>query len=178
MTTRTVRIVYTSLLAVLVTVGCRSRAAADNTSTDSAANASDALALRLERGPCLGRCPEYVVELFDNGAVRFEGRKNVKSLGEQRANIPAADVRALRQRLLEAGFATADTAYVGGSPNCGRYFTDGPQLTLSTTVGAAIKSVHVEAGCTGSPRYLTTLAAQVDSVARTSAWIAGNGDNK
>ncbi|MEQ1690507.1 MAG: DUF6438 domain-containing protein [Gemmatimonas sp.] len=178
MTTITRRVAHIAALATLAVVGCRSRAASDNTSATSTAGAPASLALRLERGPCFGRCPEYVVELFSDGAVRFEGRKNVKSLGEQRANVLAADVLALQRRLLDAGFSKADSAYVGGSPNCGRYFTDGPQLILSAPVGAAIKSVHVEAGCTGSPRYLTTLAAQVDSVARTSAWIAGNGETK
>ncbi|MBL0171954.1 MAG: hypothetical protein IPP90_14780 [Gemmatimonadaceae bacterium] len=178
MITRTGVSMRAVLLIAVVALSCRSRAGADKSAAANGASASGALALRLERGPCYGRCPEYTVELFDDGAVHFVGLKNVASLGAQKATVAAADVGALRKRLLDAGFASADTAYVGGSANCGQYFTDGPQLVLSTPIGATLKSVHLEAGCMGAPTYLKTLAAQVDSVARTSAWIAGKGDNK
>ena len=136
-----------------------------------------ALAVRLERQPCYGRCPEYVVELFADGRVRYEGRKNVATLGEKTANIAAGDVTALLKQFADSGFATADSAYVDGSPNCGQYHTDGPQVILAALVGSQLKSVHIDTGCTGRPKYLTALATQVDSVARIAAWI-GSGDNK
>lgn len=175
-------------LLMAMTLGataCGSRAAPDGASsagagdTVAAASAmqSNALAVRLERRACYGRCPEYVVELFSDGRVRYEGLKNVTTMGEATAALPVADVRALLQRFADAGFATTDSAYVEGSPHCGQYHTDGPHAVIAALIGSTLKSVHVDTGCTERPPYLSTLAAQVDSVARTSAWV-GNGDAK
>jgi hypothetical protein len=165
------------LLSVGLTA-CRSTAK-DGSASNSATvdtSPSGALAVRLERGPCYGRCAEYVVELFDDGAVRFDGRRNVKTLGVQRGTIAVSAVRTLQQQFADAGFATADTAYVEGAAGCGRYFTDGPQTIVSVRIGTVMKTIHLDAGCTGAPRYLHTLASQVDSVARTSAWVTGTGE--
>jgi hypothetical protein len=134
------------------------------------------MAVRLERQPCYGRCPEYVVELFFDGRVRYVGTRNVKVSGEQTANIAAADVTALLKQFADAGFASADSAYVEGSPHCGRYHTDGPHAVIGAQLGSTFKSVHIDTGCTERPQYFSTLAAQVDSVTRAYLWVAGNGD--
>jgi hypothetical protein len=130
--------------------------------------------VRLERGACFGRCAEYVVELSADGVVRFEGRNNVRQLGEHRGTVAPAAVQALLQQFAKAGFATADSAYVEGSRGCGQYFTDGPRTRLAAMAGGTLKSVQLDAGCTSAPRYLNTLASAVDSVARTNTWITGN----
>jgi hypothetical protein len=154
--------------ALSATSACRSRAAAEY--------APDAIVVRLERGACFGQCAEYVVELSADGAVRFEGRNNVRQLGEQRGAVAPAAVKALLQQFEKAGFATADSAYVEGTPGCGQYFTDGPRTRLAAMAAGRLKSVQLDAGCTSAPRYLNTLASAVDSVARTNTWINRNGD--
>jgi hypothetical protein len=160
-------------LAVLVVgpLACRSHAA-------SGAATPGTVAVRLERGPCFGRCAEYVVEIFDDGRVHYEGRKNVTSLGAQQASIAASAVRALQQQFVSAGFASLDSAYVEGAKGCGRYLPDGPRTVLGAHVGAGMKTIQHDAGCTGAPRVLQTLAAQVDSVARTRVWTTGTGGSK
>lgn len=158
----------TVLTALCATTACRSRAVADR--------APDTVVVRLERGACFGQCAEYVVELSADGAVRFEGRNNVRQLGEQRATITPAAVQALLEQFATAGFANADSAYVEGSPGCGQYFADGPRARLAAMTGTTLKSVQLDAGCTSAPRFLNTLASAVDSVARTNTWINGNGD--
>jgi hypothetical protein len=172
------------VLLTVVAAACHSGGASNSASNDASNGASTSVpptgtaAVRLERGPCFGRCAEYVVELFDDGAVRFTGRRNVTVLGAQQGRITSSAVRALQQRFTDAGFATADSAYVEGSKGCGRYLPDGPGTVLGLRVGTAIKSVHLDAGCTGAPRFLNALAAQVDSVAQTSAWIASSGEKR
>ena len=160
--------ILAALAALCATTACRSRAGADH--------AADAVVVRLERGACYGQCAEYVVELSADGAVRFEGRSNVRQLGEQRATVAPAAVQALLRQFADAGFATADSAYVEGSRGCGQYFTDGPRTRLAAMAGGTLKSVQLDAGCTSAPRFLNTLASAVDSVARTNTWINGNGD--
>ena len=169
---------FAALVLGSVMAGCRSRAGADGAgASDTAASTttvpSTALAVRLERQPCYGRCPEYTVEVFFDGRVRYVGNKNVQVLGEQSANIAVADVSALLKLFADAGFATADSAYVEGSPRCGRYFTDGPHAVIGAHLGNTFKSVHIDAGCSERPQYFSTLAAQVDSVTRAHLWVNG-----
>jgi len=188
MNIRNCRSLIVAVTVLFAVMACRARTVADGAtaSADTSASAAPvaaaavppgALAVRLERQPCYGRCPEYVVELFADGRVRYEGRRNVATLGEKTANIAAGDVTALLRLFASAGFATADSAYVDGSPHCGQYHTDGPHVIMAALVGSQLKSVHIDTGCTERPKYLSTLATQVDSVARIAAWI-GNGDNK
>jgi Domain of unknown function (DUF6438) len=162
-----------ALAAIATTMyACRSSASA------SATAEAGTVAVRLERGPCFGRCPEYVVEILDDGTVRFEGKKNVASTGAKRSTIAVTAVRALQQQFTTAGFAALDSAYVEGAKGCGRYLPDGPRTVLGARGSTSMKSVQHDAGCTSAPRVLQTLAAQVDSVARTSAWVTGTGGSK
>jgi hypothetical protein len=57
----------------LLSVACRGRGAAARAESGAADNgsANSQAAVRLERGPCRGFCPEYTVELFDDGNVRL-----------------------------------------------------------------------------------------------------------
>ncbi len=164
--------VTVALFVVTTTVlACRPHATPD-------AAAAGNVAVRLERGPCFGRCTEYVVEIFDDGTVRFDGRKHVTVLGAQRASIAVSAVRALQQQFVSAGFASLDSAYVEGAKGCGRFLPDGPRTVLGARTSTSMKTVQHDAGCTSAPRVLGALAAQVDSVARTSVWITGTGENK
>lgn len=134
--------------------------------------------ISLERQTCYGRCPAYLVQLFADGTVRFEGRQHVPVAGVQQARIDAADVRALQQRFEDDGFAGADSSYAHEGANCGQYFADGPQFTLSARIGARRTVVHLDSGCTAAPRFLTSLAAAVDSVARTHIWLPPEGASR
>jgi len=63
-----------------------------------------------------------------------------------RANVTADDVAALLKQFADAGFASADSAYVDGSAHCGQYHTDGPQVIMAALVGPQLKSVHIDTG--------------------------------
>ncbi len=172
-------------LSAFALVGCGARGSTSDTVGENATPDSAAVAsahdvtsepvIRLQRETCYGRCPAYVVELFVDGTVRFEPRQHVPVSGVQEAQVDAASVHSLQQQFEAAGFATADSAYVQESANCGQYFADGPQFTLSARTGAQRHEVHLDAGCTAAPRFLNTLAAAVDNVARIHTWVPTNG---
>ncbi len=168
---RCARATLALLLVATSMVACRSQPA-NNMATNGT------VAVRMERGPCFGRCAEYVVEILDDGVVRFDGRKNVVALGAQRTKIDVGAVRALQQQFVSSGFGSLDSTYVEGAKGCGRFLPDGPRTVLGARISTTMKSVQHDAGCTTAPRVLQTLAAKVDSVARTSAWITATGAHK
>jgi hypothetical protein len=138
---------------------------------DTGAGADTSLVVALERGPCFGRCPEYRVELYESGRVSFNGARNVVVSGPAAGIATASAVRDLAQLISTSGFATFDTAYAPGSPGCGQYATDLPSIILWAKVGALVRKVHYDQGCQGAPVVLRTIAARVDTVAGTAAWI-------
>ncbi|HEY0930141.1 MAG TPA: DUF6438 domain-containing protein [Gemmatimonas sp.] len=134
--------------------------------------------LMLERGPCYGRCPVYAVALFADGAVHFDGRQHVQSMGIHKGSVPASDVAALTRRF-QADFAgIKDSLYVHEAPGCGQFMTDGPSIFLSFRDGAKTRTVRLDTGCTGAPPIIRQLAVAVDSIARTPTWVVGPGGDR
>lgn len=164
-----------TVLTLSMTVACRR-----NAQPAAASRGSDTtLVVALERGPCFGFCPVYSVELFENGRVNFTGTRNVGVVGPASDTISAAAVDSLRRLVSESGFATFDTAYVMDSPGCGQYVTDLPVLVLRAPVNSVVKTVRHELGCRGGPPAIESLAARIDSVTGTAAWIkGGQGEGK
>ena len=151
---------------------CKKPAAVDATTLDSSLVAS------LERGPCHGTCPVYRVELYGDGRVRFDGRQFVGSMGAKNGTTTVGAVQDFMRSVAASEFATADTSYVMGSRGCGAYATDLPTSILSVKVGAKMKTVQQDFGCRDAPKFLRTLAAQLDTATRSSTWIAGYGEKK
>ena len=128
-------------------------------------------AIRLERQPCFGTCPVYVVDVDSNGRVRFTGRAHVQTMGMVMADISKDDFRRMAERLVQSGVLSFDSTYVAGAPGCGAYATDMPIVTLSVVVDGTTKHIRHDYGCTGAPRTLRGLHAMVDSVANISRWV-------
>ncbi|MEO7997328.1 MAG: DUF6438 domain-containing protein [Gemmatimonadaceae bacterium] len=134
------------------------------------------LVASLERGPCRGSCPDYRVEVYGDGRVRFFGKQHVGSIGVHNGTTTLKEVRQLIKQVAASEVASADTAYVMGSKGCGQYYTDLPMSTLTVRVGEQLKTIQHDPGCRNAPAFLKTLEAQVDSAARSAMWIAGNGE--
>ena len=159
-----------ALIAVAATGGCKPKAQLNTEAADSS------LVMSLERGPCRGTCPVYRVDVYGDGRVQFDGQRHVATIGTKTGIASVTAVQELLQKFRNGEFAKADSAYVMDSPGCGSYATDLPVSKLSAKIGAGMKTVEHDPGCRNAPAFLKTLAAQVDSVARTTQWIAGNGD--
>jgi len=170
-------------LALVAATGCKQKAqlSDDSVTTAASANATvsavdSSLVLSLERGPCRGMCPVYRVEVYGDGRVHFDGKQHVGSLGAQTGVAPTSEVQALLRAIQSSEFSSVDTLFEMGSAGCGQYMADLPTSKLSAKLGMQMKTVHLDPGCQNAPRFLRTLEAQVDSVARTAQWIAGKGD--
>lgn len=60
--------------------------------TSSAAiNMTGIKSITMGRGACYGTCPVYMIELFENGLVRYTGRSSVEHLGVYETKINPAD---------------------------------------------------------------------------------------
>lgn len=128
-------------------------------------------AIRLERQPCFGTCPVYVLDVDSTGRVQFEGRAHVKMLGTASAVIGREAFRDMAEQLMDAGFISFRASYVAGSEGCGDYATDLPVVILSAVIDGTPKRVVHDYGCSGAPRVLRGLHQTIDSMANTSRWL-------
>jgi hypothetical protein len=120
----------------------------------------------LYRGPCLGRCPEYQVDVYADGAVRFRGLRHVATMGEARGQLDEAQLATLTARFEAAQFQSF----------AGRYEhldTSDLPLVIIAFQGRMVRHAH---GDLGAPPELTQLEDDFDRLVGTKRWVTGEAD--
>ena len=140
----------------------------------SASAPTDSAVLTLERTPCFGACPVYMVTVSAGGEVRFQGNSFVSHPGLSLSRIPQSRVDSLIAELDAAGYFEFDERYVPGSPACGNAATDLPTVTTSVTVRGRTRRIQHYRGCSAAPQTLSRLEDRIDEVLNTAQWI-GHG---
>lgn len=63
----------------------------------------------IERGECYGKCPAYLVKIYQDGRVLYNGRRNTERTGWFEAKLKPGMVEQIRANALDAGlFNLAD----------------------------------------------------------------------
>jgi hypothetical protein len=116
--------------------------------------------LTFERTPCFGTCPGYVMQVYAEGRVAYEGRRAVPIMGPKELKLPASAVADMLRNAKEARFEQFQERYSRGA-------SDLP----STIVGirqpnGQLKIVTVEEGAPDNVQmFVTYLANQFDALA-------------
>lgn len=146
-----------ALVGVLLLASC---AAVDATPPVDAATR-----VTLERTPCFGFCPDYVVTINGAGEVTYTGRRFVHVKGVQRAQIPQAEVARLLARFDAVNFTSLHDEYRA-------HVTDLPTTTITLVRNGRTKRV-LDYGGTGAgmPEAVRELQEEIDRVANTAQWV-------
>jgi hypothetical protein len=136
--------------------------------------------MSLERTPCFGACPEYLVEVFGDGRVVYEGRRFVAVEGRQEAEIPRGDVEGLVEAFYAARFFDMRPRYSeriypcfepsGAVVACAENVSDLPSQLVSFAAGGYLKTVD---DYWDAPEALRLLEDEIDEVAGTEKWVKG-----
>jgi hypothetical protein len=161
---------HTMLILAWGIAGCASHPPAPAPVVQSAAVPVDSAVVTLERTPCFGTCPVYLVTASRTGAIRFEGRAHVSHPGSAAGRIPQARLDSLLTELEAAGYFDFEDQYVPGSPACGNAATDLPTVTTSVTVHGRSKRIEHYRGCAGAPQTLSRLEERIDEMLNTAQW--------
>ncbi|GAB3587146.1 DUF6438 domain-containing protein [Hymenobacter daeguensis] len=117
--------------------------------------------ITFERTPCFGTCPSYVMQVYADGRVAYEGRRFVAIEGKKDFKLPAATVADLLRQAKESHFESFEARYSHGT-------TDLP----STIIGVKqpdgkLKTVAMEEGAPENVRELFTyFGNQLDTLAK------------
>ena len=120
--------------------------------------------IQLQRGPCLGVCPEYSLIIYGNGTVLYEGLANVNTSGDQRSVISQDQVRQLL-----AAFKTIDYFALNETEIESQIVYDAPVCTTTLLVNENTKTIrHYESA---EPASLTWLEELIDATVNSNQWI-------
>ena len=119
--------------------------------------------LQLERGPCFGNCPRYILSVDSNGDVTYEeGSSSYPSGWQNRKEISRRDVNRLIESIEQSSFFTVD------DPTCEFMIDDETSFWLEITYQRRHRRVFRHLGCgpDGSDSVVE-LADFVDEVVKT-----------
>ncbi len=164
-----------ALACVAIATGCAggvSRAGARPAATTAVAEATHAFTrVTLERRPCSGTCPVYVVSIFGDGSEIFEGRAHADSVGRFTFHLAADRIAELARLVDSPRFTALGDRYVHGASACGLYAADAPIVVVAVIRSAGSKTVEHDAGCTNAPRDLVALERELDELIGTARWV-------
>ena len=105
-----------------------------------AAKSVAAPVLTFQRGACLGTCPAYVLSVFADGRVAYEGQGHVPVLGKKEFKLAKGVVTEMLRRTQEAHFSDLKELYSNGA-------TDIPATIVAVRQpNGQLKTVTIEAG--------------------------------
>ena len=117
--------------------------------------------LTFERTPCFGTCPGYLMQVYSDGRVAYEGRRAVPIMGKKDLKLPAAAVADMLRQANEAHFDQFQDRY-------SRNTSDLPSTIIAVRQpNGQLKTVVVEEGEPDNVRmFVTYLAHQFDALAQ------------
>lgn len=89
---------------------------------------------KMQRTPCYGKCPNYTVEISNNGKVNYFGKMFVDFEGQHYGNISTTDVELIKTKIKEVNFFELKDKY--DSPA-----TDMPSTIFEATINKQFKKI-------------------------------------
>ena len=124
----------------------------------------ETILVSLRRTPCMGRCPVYRLEVFENGIVRYTGVQFTDRLGTYWGRISPQDLEPIVELAENIGFKDLEGEY----PTGGMRIMDLPTSTVYIKTTAWQKSVvsrnYANPDVTGEQKIVENLKALQDAV--------------
>ena len=119
--------------------------------------------LTFERTPCNGRCPGYLMQVYADGRVAYEGRRAVPMMGQRVLKLPAAAVTEMLRQAREAHFEAF-------APTYAHHTSDLPGTIVAIRQpNGTLKTVTVEEGAPENVnKFFAYLGTQFDQLAQLS----------
>ena len=159
-----------SRIAILLfaLAACSTTTASSSGAKSGVAAGKSASLVRLERGSCFGKCPSYVLEVDNDGQVRFEGALHVCTAGRVSKQLEPAKLQEIRSAITRSNFATIPIHC------CDCPVSDTSIITLTVADSARAKTILDTEGCEGGSASVRALANAIDDIVGTKHWIEWN----
>lgn len=102
----------------------------------------------LFRTACFGTCPSYILEVFDNKKVVFNGLAHTSPLGKKDFTISASELNSLKKKFEQLSIDSYADFYPIDSP----VPQDIPSVIISSNVSGKVKKIEIKGG--GAPEAI------------------------
>lgn len=115
-----------ALILSVVMCSCRSAKQTSSTASTNAVEKQETftepqLLASINRTACFGQCPMYKATFFDNGELRYVGKRFVENIGTYKALISAEQVEEIKTKIKEFEYYSLDSLYptpITDFPSC------------------------------------------------------------
>lgn len=132
-------------------------------------NAGDTLLAGIKRGPCFGKCPQYVAMIYQSGYATYDGERNVSRIGKWESRLDDGPLSLLKSMLKDSGADRWDSAYVN------KYLADFPVLFLWISHEGASRRIMINHEA--PPEKITGFARELDRLLSGLTWKKVDGDD-
>jgi hypothetical protein len=132
--------------------------------TPTTSNFQDVI-ISLQRTACYGTCPVYLLNVYSNGNVVYEGSEYVRITGKIESTISQEKVSQLVSEFDKADYFSLSDTYTN------YLMTDGSTVTTSISIGGKTKTIQHYRGDTGAPKQLSELEDSIDEIVNSAQWI-------
>ncbi len=115
-----------TLLVLIILFSCKVKEKIHSPTTP--VDETSSLFIKMEKTPCYGKCPSYVVEIFTNGDVNFIGKKFIDFEGKYFSKISIEQLNQLKTKINDINFFELNNKY------------DSP----ATDIPACITEIHLD----------------------------------
>jgi hypothetical protein len=128
------------------------------------------LVITMQRGPCFGTCPVYLLTIYGDGRVIYEGQYFVTVEGIRKAKLEAEQIQALVTAFEHANFFGLRDNYAAPA-------TDLPSVDISITINGRSQKIrhYGMLTCNGeldsAPQELCDLENKIDAIVNSSQWV-------
>ncbi|MDI1242590.1 MAG: DUF6438 domain-containing protein [bacterium] len=147
-----------------------------NASTDKGLGNREKLLVAYERTTCYGTCPSFLVSIYNDGRVTYEGRKFVKVSGKAEFNLNGEKFQQLQAAIDAAKFHSIRLSFV--EVGCTSLMTDDYWVYITVPGKMKVKRVTHYLGCHGGNsrfrtelRRLVAFEKAIERVLEIERWI-------
>jgi len=123
-----------------------------------------------ERGPCFGTCPAYILTVFADGSVAYNGVNFVLAEGNRETTLSPEQLAQLHRAVVQADFFDLDDRYEVAA-------TDLPSILTTVSMNGQTKTIyHYGLGCGSdldlAPPGLCQVEALLEGIAESNGWVS------
>ena len=95
---------YLLIIFIIILFSCK-------TTSNQIFNDQKKLIISLEKTACFGTCPILKIEIYNNGAIVYNGIKHVKKIGIYNLQIEKKEIQKILSKAKEIGFYSLENEY-------------------------------------------------------------------
>jgi len=116
--------------------------------------------VKMERTPCMGKCPWYTLEVFEDGRVQYNGKKDAKMQGKHQGKIDPKKAQAFLKMVARKKVHKAKGHYDSN-------ISDLPMIHYLFKIDEEIKEIRQ---ANFGPQYFQSIAAEMDGLLADVEW--------